>query len=149
MDTNQPWHSQTQALGAFIRAQRRLADLSLREMATLTSVSNAYLSQIERGLHQPSVRVLSAIARALDVPPDELLAEAGLVGNDRSAPAGADEREQSGTKSANAHDHVCSTEEAILADPALTEDQRRALMGVYRSFLPAEPPAAQPSTAPS
>jgi transcriptional regulator with XRE-family HTH domain len=143
MDTNQPWHSQTQALGAFIRAQRRLADLSLREMATLTSVSNAYLSQVERGLHQPSVRVLSAIARALDVPPDELLAEAGLLGNDRSAHGGPGEGKPSGTDKAIAEGHVCSTEQAILADPALTEDQRRALMGVYRSFLPAEPSAAQ------
>jgi len=143
MDTNQPWHSQAQALGAFIRAQRRLADLSLREMATMTSVSNAYLSQVERGLHQPSVRVLSAIARALDVPPDELLAEAGLVGNDRSAIAGAGEEKHSSAGKAHAEGHVCSTEEAILADPALTEHQRVALIGVYRSFLSAEPSTAQ------
>src|ERR1700722_14052574 len=52
------WQGQLNALGGFIRVQRRLADLSLREMAALTSVSNAYLSQIERGLHQPSLRVL-------------------------------------------------------------------------------------------
>ena len=73
------WRTQAETLGAFIRAQRQLADLSLREMATMTDVSNAYLSQIERGLHQPSVRVLSAIALALRVSPDELLAEAGLL----------------------------------------------------------------------
>lgn len=143
MDTNQPWPPQSQALGAFIRAQRRLADLSLREMATMTSVSNAYLSQIERGLHQPSVRVLSAIARALDVPPDELLAEAGLLGNDRSASSGGGKERNAGAGDAITETHVCSTEEAILADPALTEDQRRALMGVYRSFLPGEAEPAQ------
>jgi transcriptional regulator with XRE-family HTH domain len=59
-----PWKGQLQALGEFIRAQRKLANLSLREMADLTHVSNAYLSQIERGLHEPSVRVLRAVARS-------------------------------------------------------------------------------------
>lgn len=39
------------SVGEFIRKQRQLADLSLRQMAELTQVSNAYLSQIERGLH--------------------------------------------------------------------------------------------------
>ncbi len=32
-----PWQAQLGALGAFIRAQRQLADLSLREMAGLDS----------------------------------------------------------------------------------------------------------------
>ena len=41
------------ALGAFIRAQRQLANLSLRQMADLAQVSNPYLSQLERGLHEP------------------------------------------------------------------------------------------------
>jgi len=52
------WTVQMNALGEFIRAQRQLANLSLREMASMTSVSNAYLSQVERGLHQPSLKVL-------------------------------------------------------------------------------------------
>jgi len=42
------------ALGALIRDQRVTAGLSLRELAERTKVSNAYLSQIERGLHEPS-----------------------------------------------------------------------------------------------
>ena len=127
--------SQATALGAFIRAQRQLADLSLREMATLTDVSNAYLSQIERGLHQPSVRVLSAIAQALRVSTDELLSEAGFRGSaPQPAPAGAPDR-AAGPPGA---DHVCSTAGAIAADPKLTDDQRRALLGVYRSFVPGD-----------
>ena len=129
------WRSQTEALGAFIRAQRQLADLSLREMATMTQVSNAYLSQVERGLHQPSVRVLSAIAQALRVSPDELLAEAGLRGSTEK-PAQPDPM-RDGTRAADT-DHVCSTVSAILADPKLSDDQRRALLGVYRSFVPAD-----------
>src|SRR5947199_10456008 len=72
-----PWHAQLGALGAFIRAQRQLADLSLREMAALTRISNAYLSQIERGLHQPSLTVLRAIADALGLTTEQLLAKAG------------------------------------------------------------------------
>jgi transcriptional regulator with XRE-family HTH domain len=144
MDANQPWKPQTQALGAFIRAQRTLADLSLREMATLTHVSNAYLSQIERGLHQPSVRVLSAIAQALNVPADELLAEAGLApdrATDRSAdrtPVRADPDEDGHHDGTGAPEHRCSTEQAILADPRLNAEQRAALLGVYRSFAPLE-----------
>ena len=130
MTTNGPWRPQSEALGAFIRAQRRLADLSLREMATITHVSNAYLSQIERGLHQPSVRVLSAIAEALGVPPDELLAEAGMGGRTRGEDAATDAGE-----TVVVQRHVCSTEEAIAADPQLTPEQRQALLGVYRSFV--------------
>ena len=61
------------ALGGFIRAQRQLAKLSLRDMATMTSVSNAYLSQVERGLHQPSLKVLHSIADALQLSTEQLL----------------------------------------------------------------------------
>ena len=143
MDINQPWRPQAEALGAFIRAQRRLADLSLREMATLTHVSNAYLSQIERGLHQPSVRVLSAIASALDVPPDELLAEAGLLAHTRDAAQagdadGAGEGGPSGLDDLDGESRDGPTERAILADPRLSDAQRQALLGVYRSFAATE-----------
>jgi transcriptional regulator with XRE-family HTH domain len=139
MDTNPPWRPQTEALGAFIRAQRRLADLSLREMATMTQVSNAYLSQIERGLHQPSVRVITAIARALDVPPDELLAEAGLLDpGRRSEPSRGARPDGHRSPPVPGEQQASSTEAAILADPALTDDQRRALLGVYRSFAATE-----------
>ena len=58
------WDAQMKTLGSFIRSQRKLANLSLRQLAELTSLSNPYLSQIERGLHQPSVRVLRLLAVA-------------------------------------------------------------------------------------
>ena len=74
-----PWQAQREALGAFIHSQRKLANLSLRQLADLTSLSNPYLSQVERGLHQPSVRALKAIADALNVSAETLLTEAGLV----------------------------------------------------------------------
>jgi transcriptional regulator with XRE-family HTH domain len=109
-------------LGAFIRSQRRLANLSLRQLADLTEVSNPYLSQIERGLHEPSVRVLRSIARALNVSAETLLAQAGLLSEEAGgAPV----------------DDGAATEAAICADPALTEPQKTALLGVYRSYLAA------------
>src|SRR5689334_12061678 len=77
------WTAQMNALGEFIRAQRQLANLSLREMASMTSVSNAYLSQVERGLHQPSLKVLHSIAAALQLSTEQLLAQAGWVSGAR------------------------------------------------------------------
>jgi transcriptional regulator with XRE-family HTH domain len=111
------WRAQLAALGGVIRTQRQLSKLSLRDLAALTDVSNAYLSQIERGMHEPSVRVLRAIAEALSLPPDDLLREAGLL-----------DPEVEGTEDAR------STEAAIRADPNLTGPQKEALLSVYRSY---------------
>jgi transcriptional regulator with XRE-family HTH domain len=74
-----PWEAQREVLGAFIREQRKRANLSLRQLAELTSLSNPYLSQVERGLHQPSVRVLKALSGALNVSAETLMAQAGLI----------------------------------------------------------------------
>ena len=86
----EPWDSQREALGSFIRTQRKLANLSLRQLAEMTSLSNPYLSQVERGLHQPSVRVLKLISDALNVSAETLLAQAGLLDADRrgASPSG-------------------------------------------------------------
>jgi len=118
-----PWEAQREALGSFIRAQRKMANLSLRQLAELTSLSNPYLSQLERGLHQPSVRVLKLISDALNVSAETLLAEAGLI-----TPAGPEPGE---TGPAGP-----PTEDAIRSDGRLSEDQKSALIAVYRSMLP-------------
>ncbi len=125
----EPWDTQLQALGAFIRTQRKLANLSLRQLADMTTLSNPYLSQIERGLHQPSVRVLKLISEALDVSAETLLAQAGLLDPDR-APTSPN-RAASGTSGTDA-------ESAIRADQRLTDDQKSALITVYRSMLRSE-----------
>ena len=126
------WKIQLETLGAFIKGQRRLANMTLREMSSLTDVSNAYLSQIERGLHQPSVRVLRSVADALNVSAETLLAQAGLIADDDEAAPEAEEAPPGPGR----------TVAAILADPSLTPAQREALLSVYRSFSPdAEPPA--------
>jgi transcriptional regulator with XRE-family HTH domain len=113
-----PWRTQLEAFGNFVRTQRQLAKLSLRELAELARVSNPYLSQIERGLHEPSIRVIQAIAKALDISTETLLAQVGLVGD------GEDEGRIHG-----------ATEAAISADPYLTDGQREALLAVYRSYV--------------
>ena len=95
-----PWAAQRDALGAYIRSQRKLANLSLRQLAELTSLSNPYLSQIERGLHQPSVRVLKLLSGALNVSAETLLAEAGLL--DPESSAGAPQAADPGSGAASA-----------------------------------------------
>ena len=118
-----PLHQPPGTLGSFIRMQRQLAQLSLREMAAMTAVSNAYLSQIERDLHLPSLKVMQSIAVALDIPAADLLRQAGFAPSDDSV---AEATESSG--------HV-DTERAIKTDPRLNQAQREALLSVYRSFL--------------
>lgn len=114
------WKPQLEALGSLLRSRRAAAELSLRELAELTNVSNAYLSQLERGRHEPSLSVLRSIASALGLPLESLLVEAGLLECDGEPP-------------------VCDTEAAILNDPELSAPQRTALLHVYRSFVPARP----------
>ncbi len=99
--------------------------MSLRQLADLTDVSNPYLSQIERGLHEPSVRVLKSIARALNVSAETLLAQAGLL-NDEGA-GGAPDAESASAR--------VDTAAAIRSDPDLTDAQKEALLGVYRSYI--------------
>jgi transcriptional regulator with XRE-family HTH domain len=121
------WNAQMEALGAFIRRQRKLANLSLRQLAELTTLSNPYLSQIERGLHQPSVRVLKLISGALNVSAETLLAQAGLL--DSAAAGVAAEGDEPAAPSAE------SVESAIIADGRLADEQKAALLAVYRSML--------------
>ena len=105
-------------LGAFIRAQRQMANLSLRELSAMTEVSNPYLSQVERGLSEPSARVLKSIAQALNLSAEVLFAQAGLM------PASIQPDDD-------------ATETALRVDPRLTEPQKRALLAVYRSYIEA------------
>jgi len=109
-----PWKQQFDAFGQFIHTQRKLARLSLRQLAAASDISDAYLSQLERGQHAPSIRVLKSLADAFGMTPAVMLAQAGLQ-MDESVPIG--------------------TEMAIRADPRLTEAQKEALLGVYRGFV--------------
>jgi transcriptional regulator with XRE-family HTH domain len=100
-------------VGRYIREQRRQAELSLRKLASQAGVSNPYLSQIERGLRQPSARILKDIAKALRISAETLYVRAGILDQEAEA---------------------TDLEVAILRDPHLTERQKQVLIDVYRSF---------------
>jgi transcriptional regulator with XRE-family HTH domain len=112
------WDVQMEAFGAFVRSQRKLANLTLRQLAELTSLSNPYLSELERGMHQPSVRVLKQLSEALNVSAEMLLAQAGLI--DRQA----GERSEAESR----------VEHAIRTDGTLDDAQKAALLAVYQSM---------------
>lgn len=135
MADDDPWESQNLALGAFIRSQRKLASLSLRQLSDMTDVSNAYLSQIERGLHEPSIRVLKNVSQALGVPPETLLRRAGLLADDEDVV----DDEGGGTQAEPDDPPVVTTEEAIMTDPRLSEGEKQALLSVYRSYVADDP----------
>jgi len=104
-----------ETLGEYLRDQRSLAQMSLRQLAEQSDVSNPYLSQIERGLRRPSAEVLQQIARALKISVESLYVKAGILDPEESA--------------------VGTVESAIARDSRLSDRQRTALIDIYRSFL--------------
>ena len=107
-------------LGDFIKTQRKMMELSQRELARLMEVSDPYVSQLERGMHEPSVRVLKSLAGALNVRAETLLAYAGLLDPDQ-------DQSQS------------SVVEAIQSDPHLSDEQKSTLLSVYQNFRATAP----------
>ena len=67
------------SLGEYIREQREAAEVSLRQLAKSSGVSNPYLSQVERGLKKPSAEILGQIAGALRISAETLYVRAGLL----------------------------------------------------------------------
>lgn len=100
-------------LGAFIRDQRRSAQLSLRALAERAGISNPYLSQIERGLRRPSADILQRVADALRISAESLYVQAGMLEERRG-----------------------SLDEYIRTAAELTETQRRSLLEIYYAFVP-------------
>lgn len=100
-------------IGAFIREQRTAAQISVRQLAAKAGVSNPYLSQVERGLRNPSADILAQIARGLQISVESLLARAGILENSDDAPAVA---------------------VAIRSDPVLSERQKASLLDIYTAF---------------
>lgn len=110
------------ALGRFIKSQRQLAELSQRELAKLANLSDPYVSQLERGRHNPSVNALRSIAEALNIRAETMLKYAGWLENE--------------TDGDDTDSHI-DAEAAIVADSRLTAEQQHALISTYRAFLDA------------
>jgi transcriptional regulator with XRE-family HTH domain len=99
-------------LGGYLREQREHARLSVRQLATLAGVSNPYLSQVERGLRNPSAEVLQQIAKGLRISAEALYVRAGILDQENRP----------------------DVEAAVSADPHLNDRQRRVLLDIYTSF---------------
>jgi len=115
-DRDAVWNS----VGEFIRAQREMANLSLRQLADIAKISNPYLSQIERGLHKPSADVLKNLASALKISAETMYTQAGLLDEVAGGPEG-----RTGP----------GVEEAIRLDARLSSDQKETLVRIYRGFV--------------
>ena len=62
-----------QLLGTNVRKWRKLRGMSQEELALDADMKRSYVSDLERGTRNPSVRALGRLAAALKVGPDELL----------------------------------------------------------------------------
>ncbi len=72
------------ALASYLRNVRKEQGLSLKKVEKLAGVSNAYLSQLERGLRNPPhPDILKKLAKVYEVPLSELLAAAGYVDEEK------------------------------------------------------------------
>jgi len=101
-------------LGEFIRRQRELAQLSIRQLAEICGISNPYLSQIERGLRMPSSMILQSISKGLRMSAETLYAQAGILD--------PEEVEES------------DVIKSVMRDPYLSSRQREMMIDMYRSF---------------
>jgi transcriptional regulator with XRE-family HTH domain len=109
-DLDRRWHD----LGEFIREQRSIGQLSLRKLSEMAGVSNPYLSQIERGLRRPSAEILQQIARALEISSETLYVRAGIL---------------------DEPDGEVDVVGEIRRDPRISEEQKKALVRIYESFV--------------
>jgi transcriptional regulator with XRE-family HTH domain len=62
-----------QLLGRNVRAARLARGLSQEQLAFEAEMKRSYLSDLERGTRNPSVRALGRLAKALGVEPADLL----------------------------------------------------------------------------
>src|SRR5215207_9316739 len=101
-------------MGEFLRSHRVLAQLSVRQLADLSGISNPYISQIERGLRTPSSMILQCLAKGLRLSAETLYTQAGILD--------PEEVEES------------DVIKSVMHDPHLSARQREMLIDMYRSF---------------
>ena len=70
-----------EAAGRELREERRAQDRTLADVAGRAGVSTQYLSEVERGLKDPSSEMLQAIAGALDLTVRQLVTRVSSGGD--------------------------------------------------------------------
>lgn len=106
--------STASSVGDYIRAQRQLANISLRKMSEQSGISSSVLQEIENGFRNPSATIVQSIARVLRLSAETLHLQAGVLD-----PQDADE---------------VDVVREIRRDPNMTERQREVLVEVYRAL---------------
>jgi transcriptional regulator with XRE-family HTH domain len=77
-----------ESFGSYMRRLRKSRGLTLKQVETHARVSNAYISQIERGLRNPPhPDILNRLAKVYDVPHRDLLVVAGYLEEDSAETA--------------------------------------------------------------
>ena len=62
-----------QLLGANVRRHRKLRGMSQEELSLEAGMKRSYVSDLERGTRNPTVRALGRLAQALRISPQDLL----------------------------------------------------------------------------
>ncbi|ADG97945.1 transcriptional regulator, XRE family [Segniliparus rotundus DSM 44985] len=131
-------------VGEYIRTQRELAQVSLRQLAQRAGVSNPYLSQIERGLRNPSAQVMGQIAKALRLSAQAIDTQAEVLGPCQGFTPASEVRVQWGARESGGQNASAPVRAdrgpnvvraAVLADGSITERQKEALIQVYEAFV--------------
>ena len=118
-----------ETFGPYLKRLRRAKGLSLKQVEEVAAVSNAYLSQIERGIRKPPhPDILKRLAKTYDVPVEELLEAAGYLED-------AQERRLQRQKIERAFEHVITDPQyrhgTRLKGSALSLDVKRFIVEVY------------------
>lgn len=118
------------ALAAYLRNVRKSRGLSLKKVEGLAGVSNAYLSQLERGLRNPPhPDILKRLAKVYEVPLNDLLSAAGYLEQEKGITRERIEQ---------AYQHVISNPSyrhgTRLKGSALSVDAKRFIVEMYEKM---------------
>jgi transcriptional regulator with XRE-family HTH domain len=67
----------TKIVGENVRRAREAIGLSQEELGDKAGIDRTYVSGVERGVRNPTVKVLARLAEALETTPDKLLVREG------------------------------------------------------------------------
>lgn len=68
----------TVRFGRNLRAYRMQRQLSQEDLGEIAGLHRTYISGLERGIRNPSIRIVAQIAAALEIEPGDLLMEGSI-----------------------------------------------------------------------